>query len=93
MSTNPGWFKKGTDPRRHTFTKDECRKGGKAAFARLWRTNPRHARWILENQIRDPEQGAKTHQAIQDLIQRKLAQSDAPAPQTEHPDCPEDLPF
>jgi hypothetical protein len=24
---NPGWFKKGHDPRRHTLSKNECRKG------------------------------------------------------------------
>jgi tetratricopeptide (TPR) repeat protein len=28
---NPGWFRKGADPRRHRFTPKECRKGGRTA--------------------------------------------------------------
>lgn len=28
MKTNKGWFRKGTDPRRHRFTRAECSKGG-----------------------------------------------------------------
>jgi hypothetical protein len=30
-SVNPGQFKKGTDPRRHKFTREECSKGFWAA--------------------------------------------------------------
>jgi hypothetical protein len=32
MKTNRGWFKKGHDPRRHRFTREECIDGFWAAI-------------------------------------------------------------
>jgi len=38
--SNPGHFQAGYDPRRHTFTKEECRKGFQAAEASIERRFP-----------------------------------------------------
>ena len=32
MKTNRGWFRKGDDPRRHKFTREECSEGFWAAI-------------------------------------------------------------
>jgi hypothetical protein len=83
---NRGWFQKGADPRRHQFTPEERRRGGKAAFATLWQTHPKLARWLLEHRIKDPQQRAKTHQGIQALIQEKLELQ-------ARRDWPDDIPY
>jgi hypothetical protein len=43
--SNPGWFKKGYDPRRHVFSKAECRKGYEIA-TRLARMPSRVRCWL-----------------------------------------------
>ena len=37
---NRGWFQRGQDSRRHTFTREECRRGFKAAEESLQRRYP-----------------------------------------------------
>jgi hypothetical protein len=52
---NPGWFRKGCDPRRHVLTKAECRKGFLIA-TRLTRMPSRVRAW-LRTKIRRYYQG------------------------------------
>ena len=47
---NPGWFKKGFDPRRHFLSKGDCRKGYLIA-TRLAKMPSRVRAW-LRNKIR-----------------------------------------
>jgi hypothetical protein len=47
---NPGWFKKGYDPRRHALSKAECRKGYLIA-TRLAKMPSRVRAW-LRNKIK-----------------------------------------
>ena len=47
---NPGWFRRGYDPRRHVLSKSECRKGYLIA-TRLARLPSRTRAW-LRNKIR-----------------------------------------
>jgi hypothetical protein len=42
--TNPGWFRPGPDPRRHTLTVDDCRRGFHVALAHA--SKPVR-RWLL----------------------------------------------
>lgn len=45
---NPGWFKKGHDPRRHQLTEAERRKGYRVALSRLSAWTPlEECRWLL----------------------------------------------
>jgi hypothetical protein len=77
---NRGWFQKGADPRRHQFTPEERRRGGKTAFATLWKTQPKVARWLLEHKIKPPRHRQERNAAI-------LAWADARRRQT-----PDDIP-
>jgi hypothetical protein len=50
MSTpNPGWFRKGFDPRRHLLTREECRKG--YLLATRYYQMPSRVRSWLRNKI------------------------------------------
>ena len=51
---NRGWFKRGEDARRHALTPEERRRGGKQAFAQLWKRHPHVVRWLLEHRIKPP---------------------------------------
>jgi hypothetical protein len=48
---NAGTFRPGHDPRRHAFTADECREGGRRGFARLMADKPHLLLW-LKKQLR-----------------------------------------
>jgi len=43
---NRGWFRKGSDPRRHEFSEDECRRGGRAGFAAVMERRPECLLWL-----------------------------------------------
>jgi hypothetical protein len=81
MANNPGWFKRGDDHRRHQLTRDERRRGGKTAFAQLWQTHPRLARWLLEHRIKPPLDRVARNQAILDWVATRQRQE------------PEDIPY
>jgi hypothetical protein len=45
-SAKPGAFQKGFDPRRHTLTREERRRGGRAAFLLVATHRPDKVKWL-----------------------------------------------
>jgi hypothetical protein len=86
MRPNRGWFKKGDDSRRHPLTTDERQRGGKTAFAQLWKTHPRLARWLLEHKIKPPIDRAQRNAALLAWVEARQRQApdDMPYEQSQH---------
>ena len=60
---NSGSFRKGPDPRRHVFTRDECRLGLMIAYATA---SPEVALWLrdkLRSYYREKQRGQQTEEA------------------------------
>ncbi len=59
---NSGSFRKGPDPRRHVFTRDECRLGLMIAYATA---APEVAQWLrnkVRSYYREKERGKQTQE-------------------------------
>lgn len=52
---NRGWFRKGFDPRRHVFTREECSRGGLTTAKRYLCTGRWHLDWLdrCERRVRN----------------------------------------
>jgi hypothetical protein len=79
---NGGWFKKGFDPRRRRgFTHEECRKGYRAAKAKMDQRSPSASAWFFR--------------LVRAFYRRKRRQPKArrPSPQHLDPAAHEELPY
>jgi hypothetical protein len=64
---NPGWFRKGPDPRRHQLTEQDRKRGGERSYGLTLMGRPTTAWWILNTRIR-PRAKAKRDQVLADWI-------------------------